>query len=40
MYEDQMNPAFAGMKADVGFDRVDYHNLSAGIVALHKGVKY
>ncbi|MBP6345353.1 bifunctional demethylmenaquinone methyltransferase/2-methoxy-6-polyprenyl-1,4-benzoquinol methylase UbiE [Neisseriaceae bacterium CLB008] len=25
---------------DVGFDGVDYHNLSAGIVALHKGVKY
>ncbi len=25
---------------DVGFDAVDYHNLSAGIVALHKGVKY
>ena len=28
------------MMLDVGFDRVDYHNLSAGIVALHKGVKY
>ncbi|MDO4433508.1 MAG: bifunctional demethylmenaquinone methyltransferase/2-methoxy-6-polyprenyl-1,4-benzoquinol methylase UbiE [Alysiella sp.] len=28
------------MMLDVGFDQVDYHNLSAGIVALHKGVKY
>ena len=28
------------MMLDAGFDRVDYHNLSAGIVALHKGVKY
>ena len=28
------------MMLDVGFDRVDYHNLSAGIVALHKGVKF
>ncbi|WP_037588272.1 bifunctional demethylmenaquinone methyltransferase/2-methoxy-6-polyprenyl-1,4-benzoquinol methylase UbiE [Stenoxybacter acetivorans] len=28
------------MMLDAGFDRVDYHNLSAGIVALHKGVKF
>lgn len=28
------------MMLDVGFDHVDYHNLSAGIVALHKGVKF
>lgn len=28
------------MMLDAGFDQVDYHNLSAGIVALHKGVKY
>lgn len=27
------------MMLDAGFDRVDYHNLSAGIVALHKGIK-
>ncbi len=27
------------MMLDAGFDRVDYHNLSAGVVALHKGVK-
>ncbi|MFZ9035898.1 MAG: bifunctional demethylmenaquinone methyltransferase/2-methoxy-6-polyprenyl-1,4-benzoquinol methylase UbiE [Francisellaceae bacterium] len=28
------------MMLDGGFDRVDYHNLSAGIVALHIGYKY
>ena len=28
------------MMLDAGFDHADYHNLSAGIVALHKGVKY
>lgn len=28
------------MMLDAGFDSVDYHNLSAGIVALHKGVKF
>ena len=27
------------MMLDAGFDQVDYHNLSAGIVALHKGTK-
>ena len=27
------------MMRDAGFDLVDYYNLSAGIVALHKGVK-
>lgn len=27
------------MMLDAGFDRVDYHNLSTGVVALHKGVK-
>ncbi len=27
------------MMLDAGFDRVDYYNLSAGVVALHKGVK-
>ena len=26
------------MMLDAGFDSVDYHNMSAGIVALHKGV--
>jgi demethylmenaquinone methyltransferase/2-methoxy-6-polyprenyl-1,4-benzoquinol methylase len=28
------------MMYDAGFDKVDYHNLAAGIVALHRGVKY
>ncbi|MDR2220754.1 MAG: bifunctional demethylmenaquinone methyltransferase/2-methoxy-6-polyprenyl-1,4-benzoquinol methylase UbiE [Methylobacillus sp.] len=28
------------MMLDAGFDRVDYHNLTAGVVALHKGTKY
>lgn len=28
------------MMLDVGFGKVDYHNLSAGIVALHKGYKF
>ena len=27
------------MMLDAGFNRVDYHNLSAGVVALHKGYK-
>lgn len=29
----------AGMMRDVGFERVAYHNLTAGVVALHKGFK-
>lgn len=28
------------MMLDVGFDSVSYHNLTAGVVALHKGVKF
>ena len=28
------------MMLDAGFDQVDYFNLSAGITALHRGVKY
>jgi demethylmenaquinone methyltransferase/2-methoxy-6-polyprenyl-1,4-benzoquinol methylase len=28
------------MMLDAGFDRVDIHNMSGGIVALHKGIKY
>jgi demethylmenaquinone methyltransferase/2-methoxy-6-polyprenyl-1,4-benzoquinol methylase len=28
------------MMLDAGFDKVDYHNLTAGVVAMHKGVKY
>lgn len=29
----------AQLMRDVGFGRVDYHNLTAGVVALHKGFK-
>ncbi|KES13430.1 Methylase involved in ubiquinone/menaquinone biosynthesis [Snodgrassella alvi SCGC AB-598-P14] len=28
------------MMLNVGFDSVNYHNLTAGVVALHKGVKF
>ncbi|MBI0097174.1 MULTISPECIES: bifunctional demethylmenaquinone methyltransferase/2-methoxy-6-polyprenyl-1,4-benzoquinol methylase UbiE [unclassified Snodgrassella] len=28
------------MMLDVGFDSVNYHNLTAGVVALHKGIKF
>ncbi len=28
------------MMLEAGFDKVDYFNLSAGIIALHRGVKY
>ncbi|NUF09286.1 bifunctional demethylmenaquinone methyltransferase/2-methoxy-6-polyprenyl-1,4-benzoquinol methylase UbiE [Snodgrassella sp. ESL0324] len=28
------------MMLDAGFDSVNYHNLTAGVVALHKGVKF
>ncbi len=27
------------MMADAGFDRVTYHNMTSGIVALHRGIK-
>lgn len=37
MHPDQ--ETLAQVMRDVGFDRVDYHNLSAGIVALHEGIK-
>lgn len=30
----------ASMMKDVGFERVDYHNLSQGVVALHTGYKF
>jgi demethylmenaquinone methyltransferase / 2-methoxy-6-polyprenyl-1,4-benzoquinol methylase len=39
----RMHPDQETLKAmigDAGFDRVDYFNLAAGIVALHRGVKY
>ena len=32
-------PELASMLRDAGFDRVDYFNLSAGVVALHRGFK-
>lgn len=38
MHPDQ--DTLKGMMEDAGFDRVEYHNLSAGIVALHKGFKF
>lgn len=38
MHPDQQT--LAGMLTDAGFDQVDYHNLSGGIVALHSGIKY
>ena len=28
------------MMLDAGFGRVDYHNMTGGVVALHKGVKF
>jgi demethylmenaquinone methyltransferase/2-methoxy-6-polyprenyl-1,4-benzoquinol methylase len=38
MHPDQQTLKY--MMEDAGFDRVDYLNLSAGIVALHRGVKF
>lgn len=38
LHPDQEN--LKGMMEDAGLDRVDYFNLSAGIIALHRGVKY
>lgn len=38
MHPDQ--DALAGMMREAGFEQVTYHNLSAGIVALHKGFKF
>ena len=29
-----------GMMQDAGFENVDYYNLTAGIVALHRGYKF
>ncbi len=39
----RMHPDQATLKqmmADAGFERCDYHNMSAGIVALHSGYKF
>jgi demethylmenaquinone methyltransferase/2-methoxy-6-polyprenyl-1,4-benzoquinol methylase len=38
MHPDQ--ETLKAMMQQVGFDKVDYFNLSAGIIALHRGVKY
>jgi demethylmenaquinone methyltransferase/2-methoxy-6-polyprenyl-1,4-benzoquinol methylase len=38
MHPDQ--EALKQMMLEAGFDKVDYHNLTAGVVALHKGFKY
>ena len=38
MHPDQ--EALKDMMEQAGFDRVEYFNLSAGIIALHRGVKY
>jgi demethylmenaquinone methyltransferase/2-methoxy-6-polyprenyl-1,4-benzoquinol methylase len=27
------------MMVEAGFDRVTYHNMTAGVVALHRGIK-
>lgn len=38
MHPDQ--ETLKGMMVDAGFDNVDYHNLTGGIVALHRGYKF
>ncbi len=38
MHPDQ--ETLKGMMEGVGFEQVDYHNLTGGIVALHRGFKY
>lgn len=38
MHPDQ--ETLKAMMLSAGFDRVDFHNLGAGVVALHRGVKY
>ncbi|AXK38333.1 bifunctional demethylmenaquinone methyltransferase/2-methoxy-6-polyprenyl-1,4-benzoquinol methylase UbiE [Crenobacter cavernae] len=38
MHPDQ--ETLKAMMQDAGFGKVDYHNLSAGVVALHKGYKF
>jgi demethylmenaquinone methyltransferase/2-methoxy-6-polyprenyl-1,4-benzoquinol methylase len=38
MHPDQ--ETLAHMMREAGFDKVDYFNLAAGIIALHRGVKY
>ena len=38
MHPDQ--ETLKGMMSDAGFDNVNYHNLTGGIVALHRGFKF
>ena len=38
MHPDQA--ALKTMMSEAGFDKVDYFNLAAGVVALHRGFKY
>ena len=38
MHPDQ--ETLKAMMSDAGFDAVDYYNLTGGIIALHRGVKY
>ena len=38
MHPDQ--ETLKGMMQDAGFESVDYYNLTAGIVALHRGYKF
>ena len=37
MHPDQ--ETLKGMMADAGFENIEYHNMTGGIVALHKGIK-
>jgi demethylmenaquinone methyltransferase/2-methoxy-6-polyprenyl-1,4-benzoquinol methylase len=37
MHPDQ--ETLKGMMEDAGFDKCDFHNMTGGIVALHKGLK-
>jgi demethylmenaquinone methyltransferase/2-methoxy-6-polyprenyl-1,4-benzoquinol methylase len=38
MHPDQ--PSLKAMLLDAGFDHAEFFNLAAGIVAVHRGVKY
>jgi 2-methoxy-6-polyprenyl-1,4-benzoquinol methylase len=35
-----MQETFASMIADAGFQKVEYENLSGGVVAIHSGLKF
>jgi len=38
MHPDQLT--LQGMLEQAGFERCDYHNLTGGVVALHRGYKF